>query len=224
MAVLSVTRRARKVSAGAGLEPWSAHWYDHTRITADLKGDPALAWSLIIGDNTEFTGSLPEGYDHKYVYSHFGYNLKVTDMQAAVGCAQLEKFPEFVEKRKANFDRLSAGIRDLPQLRAFSKLPESDPSWFGFLMTVQPDAGFSRNDLAKFLESRNIQTRNLFAGNILRHPCFESLAEGVDYRVVGQLDNTETIMNDSLWIGLYPGMGDAKLEYMIKSIREFCGK
>ena len=91
-------------------------------------------------------------------------------------------------------------------------------------MTVKPDAGFSRNDLAKFLESRNIQTRNLFAGNILRHPCFESLAEGVDYRVVGQLENTETIMNDSLWIGLYPGMGEAKLEYMITSIREFCGK
>ena len=173
---------------------------------------------------TKQFGKLPLGYDHKYVYSHFGYNLKATDMQAAVGCAQLEKFPEFVEKRKANFDRLSAGIRDLPQLRAFSKLPESDPSWFGFLMTVQPDAGFSRNDLAKFLESRNIQTRNLFAGNILRHPCFEPLAEGVDYRVVGNLANTETIMNDSLWIGLYPGMGEAKLEYMIKSIREFCGK
>ena len=113
---------------------------------------------------------------------------------------------------------------DLPQLRAFSKLPESDPSWFGFLMTVQPEAGFTRNDLAKFLESRNIQTRNLFAGNILRHPCFEPLAEGVDYRVVGELANTETIMNDSLWIGLYPGMGEAKLDYMVASIREFCGK
>ena len=112
----------------------------------------------------------------------------------------------------------------MPQLRLFSKLAESDPSWFGFLMTVKPDAGFSRNDLAKFLESRNIQTRNLFAGNILRHPCFESLVEGVDYRVVGGLANTETIMNDSLWVGLYPGMGEARLEYMIKSIREFCGK
>ncbi|MBO7684064.1 MAG: lipopolysaccharide biosynthesis protein RfbH [Kiritimatiellae bacterium] len=173
---------------------------------------------------TKQFGRLPLGYDHKYVYSHFGYNLKATDMQAAVGCAQLEKFPEFVERRKANFDRLCAGVRDLPQLRAFSKLPESDPSWFGFLMTVRPDAGFSRNDLAKFLESRNIQTRNLFAGNILRHPCFESLAEGVDYRVAGQLANTETIMNDSLWIGLYPGMGEARLDYMVKSVREFCGK
>ena len=173
---------------------------------------------------TKQFGSLPLGYDHKYVYSHFGYNLKATDMQAAVGCAQLEKFPSFAAARRANFERLYAGLRDLPQLRLFSKLAESDPSWFGFLMTVRPDAGFSRNDLAKFLESRNIQTRNLFAGNILRHPCFESLAEGVDYRVAGRLDNTETIMNDSLWIGLYPGMGDAKLDYMAKSIREFCGR
>ena len=145
-------------------------------------------------------------------------------MQAAVGCAQLEKFPSFVEKRKANFDRLYAGLHDLPQLRLFAKLPEADPSWFGFLMTVLPDAGFSRNDLAKRLEGANIQTRNLFAGNILRHPCFEHLAEGVDYRVAGTLDNTDTIMNSSLWIGLYPGMGDAKLDHMIATIRNFCGR
>ena len=173
---------------------------------------------------TKQFGSLPLGYDHKYVYSHFGYNLKATDMQAAVGCAQLEKFPSFVEKRKANFDRLYAGLHDLPQLRLFAKLPESDPSWFGFLMTVLPDAGFSRNDLAKRLEAANIQTRNLFAGNILRHPCFGHLSEGVDYRVAGTLDNTDTIMNSSLWIGLYPGMGDAKLDYMISTIRNFCGR
>ena len=173
---------------------------------------------------TKQFGSLPLGYDHKYVYSHFGYNLKATDMQAAVGCAQLEKFPSFVEKRKANFDRLYAGLHDLPQLRLFAKLPEADPSWFGFLMTVLPDAGFSRNDLAKRLEAANIQTRNLFAGNILRHPCFEHLVEGVDYRVAGTLDNTDTIMNSSLWIGLYPGMGDAKLDYMISTIRNFCGR
>ena len=173
---------------------------------------------------TKQFGSLPLGYDHKYVYSHFGYNLKATDMQAAVGCAQLEKFPSFVEKRKANFNRLYAGLHDLAQLRLFAKLPEADPSWFGFLMTVLPDAGFSRNDLAKRLEAANIQTRNLFAGNILRHPCFEHLSEGVDYRVVGTLDNTDTIMNSSLWIGLYPGMGDAKLDYMISTIRNFCGR
>ena len=171
---------------------------------------------------TKQFGSLPVGYDHKYVYSHFGYNLKATDLQAAVGCAQLEKFPSFVEKRKANFARLYEGLKDLPQLGLFEKYDESDPSWFGFLMTVKPDAGFTRNDLAKRLEAANIQTRNLFAGNIIRHPCFETMREGVDYRVAGPLANTEMIMNSSLWIGLYPGMGDAKLDYMIKTIRNFC--
>ena len=173
---------------------------------------------------TKQFGSLPLGYDHKYVYAHFGYNLKATDLQAAIGCAQLEKFPSFVEKRKANFARLYDGLRDVPQLRLFEKYEESDPSWFGFLMTVQPDAGFTRNDLAKHLEAANIQTRNLFAGNIIRHPCFESMREGADYRVVGPLANTDTIMNSSLWIGLYPGMGDARLDYMITTIRGCCGK
>ncbi len=171
---------------------------------------------------TKQFGTLPVGYDHKYVYSHFGYNLKATDLQAAVGCAQLEKFPSFVEKRKANFARLYEGLKDLPQLRLFEKYEGSDPSWFGFLMTVKPDAGFTRNDLAKHLESANIQTRNLFAGNIIRHPCFETMREGIDYRVAGLLANTDTIMNSSLWIGLYPGMGDAKIDYMIKTIRGFC--
>ena len=173
---------------------------------------------------TKQFGSLPLGYDHKYVYSHFGYNLKATDLQAAIGCAQLEKFPSFVEARKRNFARLYDGLKDVPQLRLFEKYEESDPSWFGFLMTVQPDAGFTRNDLAKHLEAANIQTRNLFAGNIIRHPCFETMREGVDYRVVGSLANTDTIMNASLWIGLYPGMGDARLDYMITTIRGCCGK
>ena len=173
---------------------------------------------------TKQFGSLPLGYDHKYVYSHFGYNLKATDLQAAIGCAQLEKFPSFVEKRKENFQRLYDGLKNLPQLRLFEKYEESDPSWFGFLMTVKPDAGFTRNDLAKHLEEANIQTRNLFAGNIIRHPCFETMREGTDYRVVGPLANTETIMNSSLWIGLYPGMGDVRLDYMIKTIRGYCGK
>ena len=169
-------------------------------------------------------GELPLGYDHKYVYSHFGYNLKATDMQAAVGCAQLRKFPGFVEKRKANYARLYEGLKDLPQIRIFRPYAESDPSWFGFLMTVQPMAGFTRNDLAKHLESCNIQTRNLFAGNIVRHPCFETMREGIDYRIAAPLVNTDTIMNDALWIGLYPGMGEAKLDYMITTIRKFCGK
>ena len=173
---------------------------------------------------TKQFGSLPLGYDHKYVYSHFGYNLKATDLQAAIGCAQLEKFPSFVEKRKENFKRLYDGLKDLPQLQLFEKYEESDPSWFGFLMTVQPDAGFSRNDLAKHLEAANIQTRNLFAGNIIRHPCFEAMREGADYRVAGPLANTDTIMNSSLWIGLYPGMGDDRLDYMIETIKRCCLK
>lgn len=171
---------------------------------------------------TKQFGKLPVGYDHKYVYSHFGYNLKATDMQAAIGCAQLKKFPSFVEKRKDNYARLYDGLKDVSAIDIFRPYPESDPSWFGFLMTVKPDSGFTRNDLAQHLESANIQTRNLFAGNILRHPCFESLTEGVDYRVSGGLANTETIMNSSLWIGLYPGMGEGKLDYMIQTIRGFC--
>lgn len=168
-------------------------------------------------------GKLPIGYDHKYVYSHFGYNLKCSDMQAAVGCAQLEKFPSFVKKRKENYVRLYNGLKALEAIKIFRPLPESDPSWFGFLMTVQPDAKFTRNDLAQHLESANIQTRNLFAGNIIKHPCCDALVEGVDYRVIGNLKNTDTIMNNSLWIGLYPGMGDARLDYMIETIKEFCG-
>jgi CDP-6-deoxy-D-xylo-4-hexulose-3-dehydrase len=143
-------------------------------------------------------------------------------MQAAVGCAQLEKFPSFVEKRKENYARLYEGLKDVAALDIFRPYPESDPSWFGFLMTVKPDASFTRNDLAQYLEAANIQTRNLFAGNILKHPCFESLTEGVDYRIVDDLVNTDTIMNSSLWIGLYPGMGEAKLDYMIETIRGFC--
>ena len=171
---------------------------------------------------TKQFGSLPLGYDHKYVYSHFGYNLKATDLQAAIGCAQLEKFPSFVEARKRNFACLYEGLKDVLQLRLFEKYEESDPSWFGFLMTGKPEAGFTRNDLAKHLEAANIQTRNLFAGNIIRHPCFETMREGVDYRVAGPLANTDTIMNSSLWIGLYPGMGELRLDYMVDTIRKFC--
>ncbi len=169
-------------------------------------------------------GSLPAGYDHKYVYSHFGYNLKASDMQAAVGCAQLEKLPSFTERRKENFNYLYEGLKDLPELRLFEKYPESDPAWFGFLLTVAPDAGFSRNALAQELESKKIQTRNLFAGNIVKHPCFETLREGVDYRIAGTLKNTDRMMNDSLWVGVYPGMTRAKLDYMIGTIRRFVKK
>ena len=166
-------------------------------------------------------GTLPFGYDHKYVYSHFGYNLKVSDMQAAVGCAQLEKFPGFVEKRKDNFKILFDKLKDINELQLFETCPESDPSWFGFLITLQDGVKFTRNDMVKYLEDQNIQTRNLFAGNITRHPCFETLEEGKDFRISGELTNTDKIMNDSFWIGLYPGMGQEKLEFMASTIINF---
>ncbi len=165
---------------------------------------------------------LPDGYDHKYVYSHFGFNLKATDMQAAVGCAQLEKLDLFIRKRKENFNRLFDALKDLPQLRLFSRYPESDPAWFGFLMTLTSRADFTRNEFAAFLEKHGVQTRNLFAGNLIRHPCFETLTEGVDYRIVGTLKNTDVFMKDALWIGVYPGMSPEKLDYMIETVRSFC--
>ena len=166
-------------------------------------------------------GSLPKGYDHKYVYSHFGFNLKVSDMQAAVGVAQLEKFPSFVEKRKENYKKLCEGLKDVKELTLVEIQPRSDPSWFGFMMTLKDDVKFSRNDIVEFLENNNIQTRNLFAGNMLRHPLFDSLVENEEYRAVGNLTNTDKIMNDSFWIGLYPGMSDDAIDYMIKKIKEF---
>ena len=166
-------------------------------------------------------GSLPKGYDHKYVYSHFGFNLKVSDMQAAVGVAQLEKFPEFVEIRKANFKKLYDGLSDLKEISLVQTQPNSDPSWFGFMITLKEGVSFSRNDISQYLEKNNIQTRNLFAGNILRHPLFDDMEENIDYRVIGKLQNTDKIMNDSFWIGLYPGMGDDAIFYMIKKIKEF---
>ncbi|HQE60491.1 MAG TPA: lipopolysaccharide biosynthesis protein RfbH, partial [Spirochaetota bacterium] len=170
-------------------------------------------------------GTLPFGYDHKYVYSHFGYNLKATDMQAAVGCAQLEKFPAFVEKRKVNFSRLREGLKSLEDKLILPKATEgSDPSWFGFLITIKDSSSIKRNALVEFLESKNIQTRNLFAGNITKHPCFDPLKEGTDYRICGELKNTDKIMNDSFWIGLYPGMTDEMIDYMTVMIREYIVK
>jgi CDP-6-deoxy-D-xylo-4-hexulose-3-dehydrase len=174
--------------------------------------------------NSRFTqqfGSLPKGYDHKYVYSHFGFNLKVSDMQAAVGVAQLEKFPSFVEKRKENFARLYNGLKDLQEFTLLKAQPNSDPSWFGFMLTINEGVKFSRNNIVEFLENNNIQTRNLFAGNMLRHPLFDSLEEGVEYKQIGELVNTDKIMNDSFWIGLYPGMGNDAIDYMIEKIKEY---
>ena len=170
---------------------------------------------------TQSFGSLPKGYDHKYVYSHFGFNLKVSDMQAAVGCAQLEKFPAFVAKRKENYKRLYDGLKGIEELQLVEAQPGSDPSWFGFLMTLTERAGFTRNELVEHLENSNIQTRNLFAGNMTRHPMFDHMQAGSDYRVVGELVNTDKIMNDSFWIGLYPGMGNDAIDYMIERISTF---
>lgn len=167
-------------------------------------------------------GTLPWGYDHKYVYSHFGFNLKVSDMQAAVGVAQLEKLPVFVEKRKENFVTLYNGLKDLEELFILPKAtPNSDPSWFGFMITLKDGLKFSRNDIVEYLESNNIQTRNLFAGNIIRQPIFADLVKDIDYKVVGELPNTDKIMNDSFWVGIYPGMSKEAVEYMARMIREF---
>jgi CDP-4-dehydro-6-deoxyglucose reductase, E1 len=170
---------------------------------------------------TQQFGTLPYGYDHKYVYSHFGFNLKATDMQAAIGVAQLEKFPTFIEKRKENFSKLYEELKDIDGLILNTPTPNSDPSWFGFMITLKNGVPYTRNDLVKYLEHANIQTRNLFAGNMIRHPMFASLENGRDYRVVGELSNTDKIMNDSFWIGLYPGMSCASINYMIDKIKIF---
>lgn len=166
-------------------------------------------------------GTLPKGYDHKYVYSHFGFNLKVSDMQAAVGVAQLEKFPAFVEKRKENYKKLYNGLKDVEELILVETQPKGDASWFGFMMTLKEGVKFTRNELVEHLENANIQTRNLFAGNMLRHPMFDSMIEGIDYRVISDLPNTDKIMNDSFWVGLYPGMGDEPIRYMIDTIKHY---
>lgn len=165
-------------------------------------------------------GELPKGYDHKYVYSHFGYNLKSTDMQAAIGVAQLEKLPEFIKKRQENFAKLSEGLKDLnDKLILPVATKNSNPSWFGFLITCTN--GIDRNAVTKYLEDHGIQTRNLFAGNMLKHPCFDEMRKTkTGYRVIGELTNTDIIMNDSFWVGVFPGMTDEKINYMIKIIKE----
>jgi CDP-6-deoxy-D-xylo-4-hexulose-3-dehydrase len=166
-------------------------------------------------------GELPAGYDHKYVYSHLGYNLKVTDMQAAVGVEQLKKFPTFIEKRKANWKYLRENLADLSDKLILPEATEnSEPSWFGFLISVKPESGLSRNDVTKYIESKNVQTRLLFSGNLTLHPCFDSIRGTDAYRVVGSLDNTNFIMENSFWIGVYPGMTEEKLAYMCKVIHE----
>lgn len=165
-------------------------------------------------------GELPVGYDHKYVYSHFGYNLKASDMQAAVGCAQIKKMRSFIEKRRHNFDRLKEGLKELEDKIILPEACEnSKPSWFGFVITCKD--GVNRNKVVEYLEEHGIQTRNLFAGNLTKHPCFDEMRQKKEgYRIIGNLENTDRIMNDTFWIGVYPGMTDEKIDYMIKILKE----
>lgn len=164
-------------------------------------------------------GELPKGYDHKYVYSHFGYNLKVTDMQAAIGCAQLKRLPEFVSRRRENWAKLYDGLFDVSdKLLLPEKCLNSNPSWFGFILTVLN--GVSSTDVVNKIESDGVQTRRLFAGNIIKHPCFDSIRGTDAYRVVGSLETTDMVMNNSFWVGVYPGMNDEMIEYMITSIKK----
>ena len=165
-------------------------------------------------------GELPRGYDHKYVYSHFGYNLKATDMQAAIGCAQLKKFPEFAQRRRHNFAYLQQALeKESDKMILPQACEHSNPCWFGFLMTCKE--GISRNRVVSYIESRGIQTRMLFAGNLTKHPCFSQMREsGKGYRVIGELTNTDRIMNDSFWVGVYPGLTDEMLKDMAQVISE----
>ena len=163
-------------------------------------------------------GELPVGYDHKYVYSHFGYNLKATDMQAAIGCAQLKKFPKFVERRRHNFDRLHKALEVVSdRLILPEACPNSNPSWFGFLMTCRE--GVDREKVVSYVEKHGVQTRMLFSGNLIKHPCFDRMRRAKqDYRVVGDLSLTDTIMTSTFWVGVYPGMTDEMIDYIARTV------
>ena len=166
-------------------------------------------------------GMLPQGYDHKYVYSHLGYNLKATDLQAAIGVEQLKKLPDFILRRRQNWEKLHGLLKPLQDKLI---LPEpaknSDPSWFGFLVTVRPECGRDRTAITKYLEAKNIQTRLLFSGNIIYHPCFDTIRGTDAYRISGTLESTDNVMNNSFWVGVYPGMTDEMIEYIGKMIAE----
>ncbi|MCH3942533.1 MAG: lipopolysaccharide biosynthesis protein RfbH [Atopobiaceae bacterium] len=163
-------------------------------------------------------GELPKGYDHKYVYSHFGYNLKITDMQAAIGCAQLKKLPAFVRLRREHWDKLHEGLECVSdKLILPEKCPNSNPCWFGFIMTARE--GMDVSKVVAEVEGKGVQTRRLFSGNIIKHPCFDSIRGTDAYRVVGTLEHTDRIMNDSFWVGVYPGMTDEMLDVMVESIK-----
>lgn len=165
-------------------------------------------------------GELPKGYDHKYIYSHFGYNLKVTDMQAAIGCEQLKKMPEFIERRRHNWERLRMALAPAQsKLILPESCEDSRPSWFGFLITLRESSGLDREKVIRSIENNNIQTRLLFSGNLIRHPCFDEMRlSGKGYRVVGGLKNTDYIMNHTFWVGVYPGMTDEMIDAMARAI------
>lgn len=164
-------------------------------------------------------GELPAGYDHKYVYSHFGYNLKVTDMQAAVGCEQLKKFPSFIERRRHNWDRLHKALAPVADKLILPEPAEnSEPSWFGFLISVRQDSGLDRNKITKYVEDHNVQTRLLFSGNLIKHPCFDQIRGTDKYRVAGDLKTTDFVICNTFWIGVYPGMTDEMIDYMAKVV------
>ena len=165
-------------------------------------------------------GELPLGYDHKYVYSHFGYNLKATDMQAAIGCAQIKRIEDFAIRRRHNFARLKAGLAECQDKIILPEAcPSSDPSWFGFLITCRE--GVDACKVVEYIEARGVQTRRLFAGNLTKHPCFDEMrARGEGYRIVGNLENTDRIMASTFWVGVYPGMTDEMVDYMLKTIKE----
>ena len=166
-------------------------------------------------------GELPQGYDHKYTYNHFGYNLKVTDLQAAIGVEQLKKFPSFIERRRHNWDRLRNALTAVEDKVILPVAAEnSEPSWFGFLISVRPERGLKRNEIVKFIESKNVQTRLLFSGNIIRHPCFDQIRGSDLYRVAGDLTNSDFVVNNTFWVGVYPGMTDAMIDYMAEVIKE----
>ena len=199
------------------------------KITLSFRDWGRDCWCASGVDNTcrmRFTGQfgeLPQGYDHKYVYSHFGFNLKITDMQAAVGCAQLDKLNQIVAARRANYQMLYDGLKDVPGLILPVAESNSNPSWFGFLIAVKEDAGFTRNELTGYLEQNKIQTRNLFAGNLTKHPCFDEMRQtGEGYRIVGELKNTDFVMTNGFWIGVFPGMTKEMNQWMIKCIKDFC--
>jgi CDP-6-deoxy-D-xylo-4-hexulose-3-dehydrase len=163
-------------------------------------------------------GTLPFGYDHKYVYSHIGYNLKVTDMQAAIGCAQLRKLGQFISRRKENFRKLTEILKPYESCLILPKATQhADPSWFGYVITVREDAGFSRNELSMYLESNRIETRNLFSGNLLCHPAYQE----IPHRISGDLKNTNLIMNNTFFLGVYPGIGEKELDVISSTFHQF---